>query len=153
VVVVALGVCALWWFRPAARGDAFVVQLVGDHVLNALGHEKPLEVTSSDATVVENWFAGRLDFAVKLPRLAGATLVGGRLCSVAGRRVALVFYDHLGHRLSLFVMDAARERGPHACDQDVKGFTVCRQTVHGVEYAVVADLPPGEVEPLLKAGL
>ncbi|MCA1665008.1 MAG: hypothetical protein LC659_12175, partial [Myxococcales bacterium] len=141
------------WAWLHARSDGFAVQLVGDHVLNALGHEKPLEVVSSDPSTVEAWFAGKLDFAVRLPALEGATLVGGRLCSVAGRRVALVFYDYAGTRLSLFVIDERSDPSHHRHFDEVRGFTVCRRCKKGVEYALVSDLPKSKAEPLLLAGL
>ncbi len=150
-VLVVLSGGALVWLR--ARPDGFAVQLVGDHVLNALGHEKPLEVVSSDPATVEGWFAGKLDFAVRLPTLKGATLVGGRLCSVAGLRVALVFYDYEGSRLSLFVIDERSDPSHHRHFDELRGFTVCRRCKKGVEYALVSDLPRSKAEPLLLAAL
>ncbi len=138
-------------FRPARNGD-LTSELVGDHMLTALNRDKPLHITSHDPRAVESWFAGSLDFAVSLPRMPQAKLAGGRLCTIAGRRVALAFYDLGPHRLSLFVMGPdGRTRGG-ACQEGIRGFSVCRRLYQGIEYALVSDLPAGEAGRLLEHG-
>jgi anti-sigma factor RsiW len=149
-ILVALGLGAFLW-RSRSGESRLVEQLVGDHILNALGHEKPIEVTSADPKVVEQWIAGKVDFAVDLPKLPGAQLAGGRLCSVAGRRALLAFYDMGPHRMSLFAMATEPHPGPR-CREGVQGFTVCRRSARGVDYTIVSDLPASQVSPLLDSG-
>jgi anti-sigma factor RsiW len=145
-VVVALGVARPW------RANDLLAQLVGDHVLITLNEAKPLEVRDSDAGAIERWFGGKLDFALRLPRLDGASVVGGRVCNFAGRRVALTFYDLQGRRMSLFVTDRDDE-GRASCSEGVRGFTICREPAHGLAYALVTDLPASEAQQLLRTGL
>jgi hypothetical protein len=78
--VIALGVGRPW------RANDLLAQLVGDHVLITLNEAKPLEVRDRDAGAIERWFGGKVDFALRLPRLDGANVVGGRVCNFAGRR-------------------------------------------------------------------
>jgi anti-sigma factor RsiW len=136
--------------RPA--GDGLASHLVDDHINNALRHDKPLHIVSADPAEVERWFSGNVDFAVSLPRLPGATLVGGRTCTIAGRRVALTFYDIRERRVSLFVMPPEGREDP-PCTDGVRGFSVCRRRVHGVDYALVGDLPAEQARRLLEQGL
>jgi anti-sigma factor RsiW len=145
-VVVALGVARPW------RANDLLAQLVGDHVLITLNEAKPLEVRDSDAGAIERWFGGKLDFALRLPRLDGASVVGGRVCNFAGRRVALTFYDLQGRRMSLFVTDRDDE-GRASCSEGMRGFTICREPAHGLAYALVTDLPASEAQQLLRTGL
>src|SRR6266852_3914426 len=84
--------------------------------------------------------------------LDGASVVGGRVCNFAGRRVALTFYDLQGRRMSLFVTDRDDELRA-GCSEGVRGFTICREPAHGLAYALVTDLPADEVQPLLRTGL
>jgi anti-sigma factor RsiW len=145
LAAVALGVARPW------RANDLLAQLVGDHVLITLNGAKPLEVRNGDPGAVERWFADKLDFALRLPRLGDANVVGGRVCSIAGRRVALTFYDLQGRRMSLFVSDRDDE-GRASCSS-VRGFTVCNEPARGLAYALVTDLPAAEAERLLRAGL
>jgi anti-sigma factor RsiW len=138
--------------RPTDPNGSLDVQLVGDHVLNALGHQKPIEIASEDPEVVERWFASRLALAVKLPRVAGTKVAGGRLCNVAGRLTALTFIDWGDHRLSLFAMPPEGGEARVSCSEGVRGFSVCRRRVQGVEYALVSDLPPHEAARFLGHG-
>lgn len=58
---------------------------------------------------IPGWFAGRLDFPVDLPDLAGEgfRLLGGRKCSLGSKEVAYLFYDRNGERVSLFILNPA----------------------------------------------
>jgi len=137
-------------FMLARRPRELAAQLVGDHILMTLDGA-PLEVRGEELPAIERWFAGKLDFALRLPALPGARIVGGRLCSIAGRRVALTFYEKDGRRLSLFVMDDAGVRR-EGCEP-VRGFTVCHAPARGVEYALVTDLTAAQAKLLLRSGV
>jgi anti-sigma factor RsiW len=138
-------------FMLTPRPRELAAQLVGDHVLMTLDGATPLEVRGEDLPAIERWFAGKLDFALRLPALPGARIIGGRLCSIAGRRVALTFYEKDGRRLSLFVMDGAGARG-EGCEA-MRGFTVCHAPARGVEYALVTDLTAAQANLLLRGGM
>ncbi len=142
---------AAWMWRSLGGGpeESLDAHLVGDHVLNALGHQKPIEIASDDPEIVERWFQSRLALAVKLPRVVGARVAGGRLCNVAGRLTALTFIDWGTHRLSLFAMPPERSSDSPSCTAGVRGFSVCRRRAEGVEYALVSDLPAHEATRFL----
>ncbi len=146
VAAVSFGVARPW------RANDLLAQLVGDHVLITLNEAKPLEVRDRDAGAIERWFGGKLDFALRLPRFDGASVVGGRVCNFAGRRVALTFYDLQGRRMSLFVTDRD-DRLAAGCSEGVRCYTVCREPAHGLAYALVTDLPAAEAQQLLRTGL
>jgi len=57
-------------------------------------------------STLANWFRERASFPIQIPRLSNAHLLAGRLCSLFGQRVALVFYERGGKRLSLFTLAA-----------------------------------------------
>src|SRR5260370_23472331 len=72
--------------------------------LKALGTtvtgEEPFDGMSSDATVLEPWFEGKLDYRFPVPRPPATRLLGARLCDVGGRQFPLAAYDREGRRLS-----------------------------------------------------
>ena len=119
---------------------------------DSISRARARAIRDRDAGAIERWFGGKLDFALRLPRLDGANVVGGRVCNFAGRRVALTFYDLQGKRMSLFVTDRDDELRA-GCSEGVRGFTICREPAHGLAYALVTDLPAAEAQQLLRTGL
>ncbi len=104
--IVCVGLAAAWLWRERSRDGLLLAALTEDHLLYA-SRAEPAEFASSDPDEVARWLAGRVDFGIWVPRLAGATLIGGRLCTLADRRAALSIYQRNGRRLSLFQMPAA----------------------------------------------
>lgn len=81
------------------------MELVDDHI-RYLAAEGASQIETNDPIRAEEWFAGRLDVAVSLPRFQEPSVIlrGGRLCYVLERRVALLFYERGDERISLFVL-------------------------------------------------
>ncbi|MEX0999032.1 MAG: hypothetical protein WD000_03615 [Thermodesulfobacteriota bacterium] len=79
-------------------------RLVEDHIKNIPGD---VQILSSDPVIVEQWFRGKLDFVVNVPKLRDTRFIGGRLCQIEGKRLALLFYEKDGRSLSVFVMDGS----------------------------------------------
>ena len=92
---------------PLVRGKDVVTELVGDHLGTTVTGEEPFDVMSSDATVLERWFEGKLDYRFRIPRPPATRLLGARLCDVGGRQFPLAAYDREGRRLSLFALGAS----------------------------------------------
>ncbi len=163
VVVLALlgaSVGGLWWSHESRRDGYLVAALTEDHLLYAT-HPAPAEFASADPAAVAEWFASRLDFGVAAPPIQDAELVGGRLCTLADRRVALWLYRKGLTRLSLFQMPAQglylgamrrmqvngrRYRCGHR-----KGVSVLAWTERGVLYALVSDLPEEEMLRIVRS--
>ncbi len=151
---------ALWWWHEASRGSLLVAALTEDHLLYAT-RPTPAEFRSPEPEAVAAWLAGRVDFAVPVPPLSGAALLGGRLCTIADRRAALWLYESGGRRVSLFQMSAERlalgrlramTRGGrlYRCGHR-KGMSVLAWTERGVLFALVSDLPEDDMLRLLRS--
>lgn len=144
------------WVSPAGRGnDPLVVQSAAWHQRNV-----PVEVTGPNQASVENWFSGKVDFPLHLPRLGrGATLLGGRMTTVANRPAALLFYDVDGTKLSVLVTDeAAGETGIPLrvgkqrslyLDNTTTPFAVATERRDGLTYAYTSNLPSEDLVRLV----
>ena len=137
-VLIALA-AARWTLGPRhAAGDRVSEALVADH-LHFLQVPDAVEVASDDPERVAAWFGDKLAFPVRLPRLESASLLGGRLCSLWGHKVALAFYEARGRRLSLFVADDATFPSAGGCRTGLGDYRVCLVPAAGTMLAMVAD--------------
>lgn len=133
--------------------------LVDTHVAYAQ-LERPAEFTSAARADVEAWFVQRIGMQVPVPDYtpAGIRLIGGRVASAGGRKVAYVLYEK-GHVLmSVFVAPAdgaaARLRGEdvvylghrYAMRED-RGYRTVSWEAAQVVFTLVSALDP---EALLK---
>lgn len=136
------------WVAPQrAAGNPLVVQSAAWHQ-----RDVPVEVTGPNQASVENWFSGKVDFPLHMPRIgAGATLLGGRMTTVANRPAALLFYDVGGTKLSVLVTDEdAAEAGTPLrvgkqrslyVDNTTTPFAVATERRDGLTYAYTSNLP------------
>ena len=144
------------WVVPQRNsGDPLVVQSAAWHQRNV-----PVEVTGPNQASVENWFSGKVDFPLHMPRLGrGATLLGGRMTTVANRPAALLFYDVDGTKLSVLVTDeASGERGTPLrvgkqrslyLDNTTTPFAVATERRDGLTYAYTSNLPSEDLVRLV----
>lgn len=140
--------------EPARRLPTLCTTLVEDHI-RYLHVERAAETPSSEPVEIARWFDERLDFTFGVPRLIGAVLVGGRVCVVEGRSVALLFYEYRGRRLSLFVLSQAvlrglAERPDGSWLGDMHGFRVRAVREGDLTYALVGDLDEPDLAALWK---
>jgi len=100
----ALAVGTLPWHEGGR--PRLVTELIDDHI-RYLVSTVPAEEGTGDLDSAERWLEGQLDLAVPVPRFApgGPHLLGARRCYVLDRRVALLFYELDGQRVSVFAMD------------------------------------------------
>jgi len=148
VGIMALVVLFTW--MPWQNEAPAIFAVVDDHI-RYLPEESQRQIVSSNRAGVEAWFAGQLDFAVKVPEFNSLQLLGGRRCYLFGQRVALLFYEQAGKKLSLFILEdrglnlegmswrnhGDREIGAAAC----KGYNLVCWRQNGLAYALVSDLP------------
>lgn len=132
---------------PRAKPDPFTTALIADHIHYTRNPER-LEVSESDPQILQRWFASRLPFDPPLPRIPGARVVGGRLCTLRGNRLALAFFEKEGESLSIFVGNAdaltpdanrawsAADTGQR-CSDAMSGYRVCYERRGNVVTAVV----------------
>lgn len=102
LLAVAIGIL----LSAGSETSRLTVELIDDHI-RYLVSAVPAEAGTDDPSAAERWLEGQLNLAVPVPRFGadGPRLLGARRCYVLDRQVALLFYEHDGDRLSLFVMD------------------------------------------------
>ena len=149
--VCVLALIALFSWMPWRSEHAAIFAVVDDHI-RYLPSEEQRQIVSSNRAEVEAWFTGQLDFAVKIPELNDLRLLGGRRCYLFGQRVALLFYEQAGKKLSLFILED-RDLNPGAMSwrnhgnkkvglAACKGYNLVFWRQNGLAYALVSDLPP-----------
>ncbi len=148
---VALVVAAVAF--PLVRQRQALAEMIGDHVDITVKREEAFDVVGSDPQALAQSFKGKIDFALQIPRLPDGELVGARLCNIQGRGIPLASYELHGHRVSLFVAAGGASGPDTRCEERVKGYTVCRRSLHGVEYLLVSDYSAPEAKDILGGGL
>lgn len=131
--------------RRSALNEAFV-----SDYFEYLPKERPEELNSSAPDTIEKWFQGKIAFALHVPHLQNANLLGARLCILKGARSALLFYKIADIPVSLFVMDAnIKPRGPtqylskktqSAQITSTKGLNLVSWEGYGAVYTLVSPL-------------
>jgi len=101
---------ALWTSRSASgpRPEASLLEdLIKDHRRYA-GVPNAVEYATGDRSVLARWFSSHLGYEITLPEVADARVVGGRTCSLRGRKAALAFYEFpsAGGWMSVYAMPA-----------------------------------------------
>lgn len=122
----------------ASLVDMHVRSLMADHLT---------DVRSSDQHTVKPWFAGKIDFAPRVPDLAsvGFSLLGGRVEYVAGHTAAALVYGRRGHVVNLFIWpttapDEAVSTATH------NGYSLVHWAEHGLSYWAVSDAAAAELQ-------
>lgn len=106
------------WMLPQPEGPEI---LVAHHVKRTAGTPE-LEVASADPATVAAHFRDKVPFEPQVPTIEGASLLGGRLCSIDDERVQLLFYARGDAVTSVFV--SGQKRWDAGCE-DVDGHRVC----------------------------
>lgn len=119
-----------------------------------LASATPFDVISNDRHTVKPWFQGKLPFTFNLPEVQGSefTLLGGRVTYLEQTPGAHLVYQLRKHEISVFIF---RDRGAqtanlpprpvHALSFNMEGWTQ-----DGLQYFVVGDVGPGDIEALSK---
>ncbi|WP_437634341.1 zf-HC2 domain-containing protein [Sorangium sp. So ce854] len=140
-------------------GEAMADELVSHH-LRGFARERPCDFESSDPGAVAGWIEGELGYAVAVPELSGARLLGARLCQIGDTRTAALMYASGDKPLTVFVppprSDAATAARALAgrgvgCTRGPLGNTICASSVEQPVLAVaevdVAALAPALGRP------
>ena len=158
-IVAAVAACAgvAAWFSTR-----YLLAPILDDTISHHSRNLPVEV-SGDAQHVQSWFAGKVDFNVRLPHLEHASLSGARLSHVRDHNAAYVVYDGpRAHRVSLFVYDDPQAtlnmlggRRAHIADRDVvlanqRGYNVAMWHDDEIVYSLVSDLEERDIVSLLE---
>lgn len=129
--------------------------LVDDHA-RALGDA---HIASGDPTVVSRWLTGQVHFAMLVPALPNARLLGARLRLLDGRRGAAVQYDVNGVALTYFVVPNENDgyQVPSGVGQQQferltrAGYHVVAWREPGLLHAMVSSLSPSQLATFAEA--
>ncbi|WP_437570105.1 zf-HC2 domain-containing protein [Sorangium sp. So ce542] len=140
-------------------GAAMADELVSHHV-RGFARERPCDFESSDPGAVAGWLEGKLGYAVAVPAVSGARLLGARLCQIGETRTAALMYESGDKPLTVFVpppgSDAATAARALAgrgvgCTRGPLGNAICARSVEQPVLAVaevdVAALAPALGRP------
>ena len=132
--------------------------LMGRHSRNL-----PMDVVAREHAKVQSYFAGRLPFAVQLPRFKTpeSSLLGGRVTHVESQDAAYIKYRLPSGELSVFVHEDRglnipaiaplyRARDRQIIMKRVRGYSVARWRDNGVVYSVISDLPSKQLNAILR---
>ena len=133
--------------------------LIQDHISSKL-RENPFDLQTSDRRQLARWFVMRVDFAMNIPQLDNTTLLGGRLCLVAGERVASLIFQKETVPITMYIMDRdvidlSKMGVIAAIDKrrvfhgDAKGCNIILWEEKGLVYGLVSDMNEHELVKLV----
>ncbi len=137
---------------------AFQRRLFIDDVTSRYARQFPLEIQQRTPRELEDWFGGKLNHRVSVPRFPNATAFGARLLNVRENQAAFIRYDtqrpgeKASRPLGLFVYQAPEDDVallPEAEFGSGNGFNVVSWRDGDVVYRLVSDLDERDVRQLL----
>ncbi len=155
-ITAALILCAVltWKLLPAGapnNSNAIADEAIADHIRALMpGHLSDVE--STDQHTVKPWFDGKLDFAPPVENFTaqGFPLIGGRLDYLDRHPAAALVYQRRKHFISVFLLPATGEPDRAESQTAERGYNVISWTRGSMNYWLVSDLNPAELEELAK---
>jgi anti-sigma factor RsiW len=152
----ALILCAVltWKLLPsnAPNSSATIAdEAIADHIRALMpGHLSDVE--STDQHTVKPWFDGKLDFAPPVENFAeqGFPLIGGRLDYLEQHPAAALVYQRRKHFISVFLLPATGEPDRTESQTSERGYNVISFTRNNMNYWLVSDVNPADLEELAK---
>jgi anti-sigma factor RsiW len=154
LAVLMISVAASLFVQTQKSRQQRTVSELADLHVGLLASATPFDVISTDRHTVKPWFQGKIPFTFNLPELQGSefTLLGGRVTYLEQTPGAHLIYQLRKHEISVFIFQdrgtkaASLPPGPvHALSFNIEGWTQ-----DGLQYFVVGDVGPGDIEALSK---
>ncbi len=133
-----------------------LIELMVDDYLKLLPSSENIIYTSNSGEV-KRWFKGKLGFPVIIPEIK-AKLLGGRVCSIKRRRLALLFYEYKGYPFGIFITDRLKGlrtgkevyiNGKRVTVGYLRGCTLVFWKQRGLYYLLICDLKISEIKEIL----
>lgn len=126
-------------------------ELVASHVRATMA-QRSIDVASSDQHTVKPWFATQLDYSPPVLPLdvPGASILGGRVDYVDGRRVAVIVYQQGKHVVDHYIWPTREGEEPVKVTV-VNGIRIAQWSRAGMAHRLVSDLNPEELQMLVQA--
>lgn len=149
VAALALGWLGNSVFHASRRAEdrsGLVASLVDTHIRSLMA-DHLVDVRSGDQHTVKPWFAGRIDFAPRVPDLApvGFPLLGGRVEYIGGHTAAALVYGRRGHVVNLFIWPTTVPDETESAAA-YNGYSLMHWTERGMSYWAVSDAAATELE-------
>lgn len=161
LVLVAAGSGA-WWVHEQTDGGAAREARYVEDAVRRHARQLPLEVAATSPEVVEQWFDGKLDHRVRVPRLPHMQVEGARISNVSDRQAALIRYSSTPdaggtapRRVSLLVVgdsdrDVPVEQLPEVQVEQRQGHSVVVWRDAEIVYLAAGDLDEADIRSLLQ---
>ncbi|MGH7792721.1 MAG: anti-sigma factor family protein [Thermodesulfobacteriota bacterium] len=120
------------------KSHLIVDEIISQHV-KYLDRQNLVDITSSNPRELESWFKDKVNFMVKAADFDSAALVGGRLCHIFQKPVAVLVYKNQSQVLSLFVIDQPNLDISSMDMVDIDGKKLCRGYGKGVNLVLWKD--------------
>ncbi len=154
--VACLGGIGFFMRSPSGAGKAnFRDAVLGDFA-TYIAADKPLDIAASEAARVVPWIAARVPFVLP-ERVApdGATLLGGRLCWLVGRRLAAFNFEVEQAPVGLYIAGAdgltgLPEEGVFPVQGARDGLQGAFWRERGLALGIVGALPASRLSALAK---
>jgi anti-sigma factor RsiW len=146
MMMIALGGRAFYLSTQSTRHSAALAEDVVNAHVSALMRDRLFDVRSSNEHTVKPWFQGKLDFSPPVPDLSSKNfpLIGGRLDTIDGRRVAALVYQRREHIINVFVWPTSNREA--ASDRrTIRGFNERRWNHADLSVWAVSDLNSQEL--------
>jgi anti-sigma factor RsiW len=137
--------------KTPANTAVLADEAIADHIRALMpGHLSDVE--STDQHTVKPWFDGKLDFAPPVENFTaqGFPLIGGRLDYLDHHPAAALVYQRRKHFISVFLLPATGEADRAESHETQLGYNVISWKKSAMNYWLVSDLNPTELEELAK---
>lgn len=129
-----------------APGHGLLQEAIDTHS-RAMANHSEIQVASGDTHTVRPWLSAHVPFSPPVHNVlaGGATLIGGRIDTLAGRPTAVLVYELRRHRIAIFIQPREGGRLPSSLDAARHGFNLIGWQRGDFTYLAVSDVNAPEL--------
>ncbi len=155
LVVAGAATGVLWRHHAQTPAPERLAQaFVADYLEFLPGRE---EISANSPDAAREWLQGHVDFPVRVPEVPGAKIESARICSISGRKAALLQYRHEASNSLISVFETEepkayeRKKMPIRVETSGHGVHSTLWCHHGLVYDVVASLDEPSLREITEA--